>query len=91
MIRAGEVVPYAGLVTDQIVVGVICAMLPRPALVAATPPYDVAWPPEVAALMEWCWSEERGDRPSFDLVLERLEPIGVRQEREGDILFRRLA
>ena len=65
--------PYAGLVVDQIVVGVICAMLPRPALVAATPPYDVPWPPEVEALMEWCWSEEKGDRPSFDLVLERLE------------------
>ena len=67
--------PYAGLVVDQIVVGVICAMLPRPALVAATPPYDVPWPPEVAALMEWCWSEEKGDRPSFDLVLERLEGV----------------
>ena len=67
--------PYAGLVTDQIVVGVICAMLPRPALVAATPPYDVPWPPEVASLMEWCWSEEKGARPSFDLVLERLEGV----------------
>ena len=23
----------------------------------------------------WCWSEEKGDRPSFDLVLERLEAL----------------
>ena len=25
--------------------------------------------------MEWCWSEEKGDRPTFDLVLERLEGV----------------
>ena len=65
-------IPYDNLDSNQVVMGVICQMLPRPTL---EPEEEEQWPPEIMELMRWCWSEAPGDRPSFDQVLDALEPL----------------
>ena len=53
--------PYAGVDTFQVVMGVITRMLARPEL-----PPDCAFAQQLQELMRRCWCEEPADRPRFN-------------------------
>lgn len=64
--------PYRGLDTYQVVMGVITALLPRP-----TPPPSAHVPAQFVSLMERCWAEQREARPRFDVILDCLEELAA--------------
>ena len=53
--------PYAGVDTFQVVMGVITKMMARPEL-----PADCAFAQQLQELMRSCWCEEPADRPRFN-------------------------
>ena len=74
-------IPYDNLDSNQVVMGVICQMLPRPALELEE---EEPWPQGVMELMRWCWSEAPADRPTFDQVLDALEPLVDNHPEPGE-------
>ena len=74
--------PYEGIDTFQVVMGVITKMLPRPEL-----PSDCPFPQLIQELMRACWREEPGERPRFNKILDKadeaLEHLALRPQLAG--------
>jgi serine/threonine protein kinase len=74
--------PYAGVDTFQVVMGVITRMLPRPEI-----PPDCEYPTQLVELMRSCWAEEPAQRPRFSQILdvadEALEQLALRPQLAG--------
>ena len=68
--------PYRGVDTFQVVMGVITGMLQRPSL-----PEDCAYPQQLKELMRTSWSEEPQSRPRFNQILDIVDE--VRRPRAG--------
>ena len=78
--------PYRGVDTFQVVIGVITKMLARPEL-----PAECAFPQQLQELMRLCISEEPDDRPRLDRILdvadEALEQLALRPQLSGASLL----
>ena len=74
--------PYEGVDTFQVVMGVITKMLPRPEL-----PAECAFPQLLQELMRACWREEPAERPRFNAILDKadeaLEYLALRPQLGG--------
>ncbi|KAL1504701.1 hypothetical protein AB1Y20_008480 [Prymnesium parvum] len=74
--------PYKGVDTFQVVMGVITKMLPRPTL-----PTDCVYPQQLQELMRACYAEEAAQRPRFSRILdvadEALEQLALRPQLAG--------
>jgi hypothetical protein len=62
--------PYRGVDTFQVVMGVITGMLQRPSL-----PGDCAYPQQLKELMRASWSEEPPGRPRFNQILDIVDEV----------------
>ena len=62
--------PYTGVDTFQVVMGVITRMLARPEL-----PQDCAFPQQLQELMRTCWCEEPAGRPRFNQILDVVDDV----------------
>ncbi|KAL3902432.1 MAG: hypothetical protein SGPRY_012071, partial [Prymnesium sp.] len=80
--------PYAGVDTFQVVMGVITKMIARPEL-----PADCAYPQQLQELMRQCWAELPPLRPRFcrilDVIDEALEQLALRPQLAGARLAHR--
>ena len=74
--------PYLGIDTFQVVMGVITKMLPRPQL-----PAECAFPQLLQEMMANCWRENPQERPRFNAILdmadEALETLAMRPQLAG--------
>ena len=74
--------PYEGIDTFQVVMGVITKMLPRPEL-----PPDCPFPQLSQELMFACWRETPSERPKFNAILDKadeaLEHLALRPQLAG--------
>ncbi|KOO29208.1 serine threonine protein kinase [Chrysochromulina tobinii] len=74
--------PYLGIDTFQVVMGVITKMLPRPQL-----PAECAFPQLLQEMMANCWRESPQERPRFNAILdmadEALETLAMRPQLAG--------
>lgn len=62
--------PYTGMDTFQVVMGVITRMLARPEL-----PQDCAFPQQLQELMRTCWCEGAAGRPRFNQILDVVDDV----------------
>lgn len=60
--------PYQGVDSFQVVMGVITRMLPRPKL-----PENCRFPPKLQELMQSSWDETPSARPRFNVILDVLD------------------
>ena len=71
--------PYEGVDTFQVVMGVITKMLPRPEL-----PSECEFPQLIQELMRACWREVPAERPRFNNILDKadeaLEHLALRPQ-----------
>ena len=74
--------PYQGVDTFQVVMGVITKMLPRPEL-----PSDCPFPQLMQEMMRACWREIPSERPRFNSILDKadeaLEHLALRPQLAG--------
>ena len=72
-------VPYEGRDSCELVVAVICNMMPRPSL---SEEESRGWPPEVIQMMSECMFEDPCKRPDFAQMLDTFEAIEPKKPRE---------
>ena len=72
-------VPYEGKAQTELVVAIICNMLPRPTV---PDEQKVGWPREVVELMNACMYEDPTKRPDFAAILDTFEKIEPRRHKE---------
>ena len=72
-------VPYVGKDSCELVVAVICNMMPRPSL---SEEESRGWPPEVIQMMTGCMFEDPAKRPDFAQMLDTFEAIEPKKPRE---------
>ena len=70
--------PYPGVDTCEIVIGVITRLLPRPQLTAEV---QSLWPAAMPCMMETCIDENASQRPLFASILDTLETVAPRDRR----------
>ena len=71
--------PYEGKDSCELVVAVICNMLPRPSL---SEEERRGWPPEIIQMMTDCMFEDPAKRPDFAQMLDIFEKIEPKKKPE---------
>ena len=71
--------PYQGMDSCQIVVGVITKLIPRPKLSAEQ---QAAWPAQLSALLDVCVREDPDERPTFEGVLDQFDQEWAKDTEE---------
>ena len=72
-------VPYEGKDSCELVVAVICNMMPRPSL---SEEESRGWPPEIIQMMTDCMFEDPAKRPDFAQMLDIFEKIEPKKKPE---------
>ena len=71
--------PYEGKDSCELVVAVICNMMPRPSL---SEEESRGWPPEIIQMMTDCMFEDPAKRPDFAQMLDIFEKIDPKKKPE---------